>query len=54
MSKEDDLRRAHGSAIGASFGASYASGIAPPGMSVADAQRLPARLQGVAGARTPT
>jgi len=48
MSKEDDLRRTHGSAIGASFGASYASGIAPPGMSVADAQRLPARLQGLA------
>jgi ParB family chromosome partitioning protein len=47
MSKEDELRRTHGSAIGASFGASYASGITPAGMSLADAQRLPARLQGV-------
>jgi ParB family chromosome partitioning protein len=48
MGKEDELRRAHGSTIGASFGGGYASGITPSGMSLADAQRLPARLQGVA------
>jgi ParB family chromosome partitioning protein len=47
MSKEDELRRTHGSAIGASFGPGYAPGIMPSGMSLADAQRLPARLQGV-------
>lgn len=48
MTKEDMLKRAHGAAIGASFGPGYASGITPPGMSLADAQRVPARLQGVA------
>jgi ParB family chromosome partitioning protein len=47
MSKEEELRRTHGSAIGASFGPGYAPGITPAGMSLADAQRLPARLHGV-------
>src|SRR4051812_5207719 len=48
MGKLDELIRAHGANIGDSFGTGHAADGLPPGMSLAQAQRVPARDQGVA------
>jgi ParB family chromosome partitioning protein len=48
MGKLDDLMRAGGANLAGSLGLGQAPAAAPPGMSAAEAQRLPARLQGVA------
>jgi ParB family chromosome partitioning protein len=51
MGKLDELLKSQGAAIEASIGVGYSPAIAPPGMSAADAQQVPARLQGVTKAR---
>ncbi|HSB55655.1 MAG TPA: hypothetical protein VLD58_14945, partial [Gemmatimonadales bacterium] len=50
MGKLDELMKAEGTRA-ASLGLGTAPGVTPPGMSPADAQRLPARLQGTAKSR---
>jgi ParB family transcriptional regulator, chromosome partitioning protein len=50
MGKLDELMKAEGTRA-ASLGLGAAPGVTPPGMSPADAQRLPARLQGTAKSR---
>ena len=47
MGKRDELIKAHGANISDSFGTGHAADGLPPGMSLAQAQRVPARDQGV-------
>jgi ParB family transcriptional regulator, chromosome partitioning protein len=51
MGKVEDLLRNQGDTMRGSLGSGYTAGIAPPGMSPDQAQRLPARLQGVTKSR---
>jgi ParB family chromosome partitioning protein len=51
MGKLEEMLRTDKESIAASVGAGHAAGIAPPGLNPAEAQRLPARLQGVAKAK---
>jgi ParB family chromosome partitioning protein len=51
MGKLDDMLKHDKASIAASVGAGYAAGIAPPGLNPAEAQRMPARLQGVTKAK---
>jgi ParB family chromosome partitioning protein len=48
MGKRDELIKTHGANISDSFGTGHAADGLPPGMSLAQAQRVPARDQGVA------
>ena len=50
MSKHDELIKAQGNMDG-SLGLGVALGVAPPGMSLDNSQRIPARLQGVTKAK---
>src|SRR5690348_5190325 len=47
MGKLDELIKAHGANISDSFGTAHVADVLPPGMSVAQAQRVPTRDQGV-------
>src|SRR4051812_14796294 len=47
MGKLDELIKAHGANISDSFGTAQTADALPPGMSLAQAQRVPARDQGV-------
>jgi ParB family chromosome partitioning protein len=47
MGKLDELIKAHGANISDSFGTGHAAAGLPPGLSLAQAQRVPARDQGV-------
>jgi ParB family chromosome partitioning protein len=51
MSKLDEMKRAFGSNVSDSFGTSVPAGTMPPGLASSDAQRMPARLQGISKAR---
>ena len=48
MGKFEELLRTQGDSMKGSLGLGYTAGITPPGMTLDNAQRAPARLQGVA------
>jgi ParB family transcriptional regulator, chromosome partitioning protein len=48
MGKLEELLRTQGDSMKGSLGLGYTAGITPPGMTLDNAQRVPARLQGVA------
>ena len=48
MGKFEELLRTQGDSMKGSLGLGYTAGITPPGMTLDNAQRVPARLQGVA------